>query len=195
MLKALNDLVLRGSHYPLLILILFVASNLGYGVLYVMAQLFDGATGGLFVFDGQPSLTVGGIYDQLPRYTEEARNIYRAVVAVDVVLPSVSYAFFALFSAALLRVSPIPLARRLARVGVPLLALLPIPFDLVETLGFLFVVESYPGRVESVASVALVFQDLKYASFFPAFGVALLALLIGGLPAAYHRLRRGRWPR
>jgi hypothetical protein len=139
--------------------IIFALNMVSLRVLFALEDRFQVATG-LPVFDTQNDLTSITLLQQLPLYQGTARTAYLHFAAFDFVFPFVAASFLAVLWAWLLRSTTWPIADRLLRWNIPLLAFLVTLFDYLENVSLLTII--YAGFTwEGAVNAAILFKRLK----------------------------------
>lgn len=157
-----------------------LAGVLAWLVVAVIGGQFAAATDGLKPFDLQPGLRAGDIPAQLPRYTEESRELYVRFFAVDFFLPLAAYGTVVLLWARLLsRAAPGCYSRY---PWVALFPCLPMLCDWGENLAFLGLILGWPRELPWLAQLATWLHSGKFIGMM-AGNLGLLVIGAGALRA------------
>jgi len=141
-------------------------------------------SGGLGVPDLLHGFTAADLYARFEAFGEAGRSLYFRAELVDLIYPII-YGFFFAFLIALG-------ARRFLRAESPwrLLCLVPLGttlLDYLENACFFTVLLSWPARLDTVASLAAVFNVSKWLAFvvvMPTAIVSLIALVVAAIRRA-----------
>lgn len=156
----LRDTLTALAVRPWAVILLFILTCLGFGLLSAMERQFEDVVG-VPVFDTQKNLTVEQLLEQLPVYQEASNQmIYLQVVAVDTIIPLLSVVFVATFWTLLLRTNTSLVAHLLLTRGFALLILPGAVWDWLENLSFLAAL-NLPAQPSWLLSVIIVFNQLK----------------------------------
>jgi hypothetical protein len=162
-MQTIQNLLIRITKHWWAVALAFILNFASFAILFSLEDRFEALTG-VPVYDTQNDLTRETLREQLPLYVGEAREAYLYFAAFDFVFPFVAGVFVAVIWTLLLRLNTFPLAQRMLRWGVPLLALTVILFDWMENVSLLAVLQTGGSSVS--VDAALVFKQLKLAGLF-----------------------------
>jgi hypothetical protein len=181
-MRWLNALIVRfSSSASLFSLAIVVAFGSLFAVFGPIRKAFSELTGGEVPFDFQNSLTTAQVFEQLPSYTENAKQLYYAFSFVDYFFPFFAGMFLAAIAAFSLRhLSPRAYAWADGRSLFPLL-MIGTGFDWLENVFALTVISAYPEEMVTAASLMVLAKKGKLAfvvlSQAIGWGLLLLAAL------------------
>lgn len=175
-MKRLNDLVILCSESAWLFVLSIVAAfgSLAF-VLMNVSKVMQHLVGHE-AFDMQNSLTVAQVFEQLPSYTQEAKQLYYAFSFADFFFPLFAALFMAGLAAFAVRHAFPDLYQRLNASSLFALLLIPAAFDWLENIFALTVISSFPEQRETAASLMIVAKKAKLASIVLAQVLVLIAL-------------------
>ncbi len=174
----LQGLLLRCSRSPLAFIAAVLVFCLSFFGLFRITAAFAEVTGGFQPFDMQNALDVDGVLAQLPLYTGDSRRLYAWFAATDFVFPAVGGLVVGGAAAFLMRHGlPSVYARFEARRGF-VLFLLPTLFDFLENVAALAVIFRAPPPSQPLATILVVFHQLKLGSLILGHGTLLLLALV-----------------
>ena len=158
----LNDLITLFSRSAALFVLAFVVAFGSLFAVFGPIQLaFAEATHGLLPFDLQHQLTTAEISEQLPEYTELARQLYYAFSFVDFFFPFFAAIFMAAIAAFSLRyLAPGAYAWADQRKLFPIL-MLATAFDWLENVCALLVISQYPTEMSATAGLLVLAKQGK----------------------------------
>jgi hypothetical protein len=178
-MNALNKLVVRFSQSAgLFILSAIVAFGALFLVFFPLNVAFAELTGGLQPFDFQNELTVEQIFEQLPLYSEPAKQLYIAFAYVDYFFPFFASLFLAALACFSLRhLSPKTYGWMNAN-NLFVLFFIGCAFDWTENCLALTVIFSWPEKMSTAASLLVLAKKGKLTCvlFFQAVTWILLIL-------------------
>jgi hypothetical protein len=176
-MRRLNDMIILFSRSaPLFVLAFIVAFGSLFAVFGPIQLAFAEATNGLLPFDLQHQLTSAQISEQLPDYTELARQLYYAFSFVDFFFPFFAAIFMAAIAAFSLRyLAPQAYAWVEQRKLFPLL-MLATAFDWLENICALLVISQYPTEMSAAAGLLVLAKQgkLVFVAVSQAVGWSLL---------------------
>jgi hypothetical protein len=178
-MNALNSLVVRFSRSAgLFILSAIVTFGALFLVFFPINVAFAELTGGLQPFDFQNALTVEQIFEQLPLYSESAKQLYIAFSYVDYFFPFFASLFLAALACFSLRhLSPKAYDWMNAK-NLFALFFLSCAFDWAENCFALTVIFSWPEKMTTTANLLVLAKKgkLTFVIFFQAVTWILFAL-------------------
>jgi hypothetical protein len=181
MLTKLNNFIIDCSLSGKKTAMLIAGFSLTMWQLQVVTRKFPAVTDGYTPFDMQNRLTVDQIFIQLASYTDEAFSLYTWFQLVDYFFPVLGAFMMAAITAFSIRTLSSSFYKQVVKKRLLLIFLIPAAFDLLENLGFLWVISVWPEQSATAANFALTAKLGKLASLFlftqP---LALLLLLMGG---------------
>ena len=182
MITILNNLIIYGSRHAWLFLL---ATIVTFGCLFAvfgpLGKVFDELTAGQQMFDFQNSLTTTQITEQLPVYTESAKQVYYAFSFADFFFPFFAALFLASIAAFSLRhLAPGAYAWVTERRLWPML-MIGAAFDWLENIFALTVVSAAPEATPLAATLLVIAKKAKLAAVLVAqllgWGLLLMAIL------------------
>ncbi len=188
----LNSLIVLFSRSaPLFVLAFIVAFGSLFAVFGPIQLAFAEATDGLLPFDFQTQLSVAQIFEQLPAYTELARQLYYAFSFVDFFFPFFAGMFMAAIAAFSLRyLAPQAYDRVNQRKLFPLL-MLAAAFDWLENICALLVISQYPTEMTATAGLLVLAKQGKIAFVAVSQTVGWSLLLAAAVKWLLRLFRRG----
>jgi hypothetical protein len=162
-MQTIQNLLIRITKHWWAVALAFVLNFASFAILFSLEDQFEAITG-VPVYDTQNDLTRERLLEQMPLYVSEARDAYLRFAAFDFVFPFVAGVFVSVMWTLLLRLNTFPLAQRMLRWGLPLLALTVILFDWMENVSLLSVLQT--GGSSFSIDAALLFKQLKLAGLF-----------------------------
>jgi hypothetical protein len=188
MLRAPNRLIVRvsasGGLFAMTMLVMFASLF----TLMRIGAAFPAVAGGAQVFDLQNNLTAEQVLDQLPGYSDDARQLYWLFTAIDYVFPFAAGLFLAAIATFCVRLAfPSAYAWITARNLLPLLMLGTL-FDWCENVAAITAILAYPATSADMAAAIVVAKRLKLAMVMASWGVVALLLLAAGVTWVRGRL-------
>ena len=176
MIQTFEKFILRISNLKVLSLCLFTVVVQGYFLFSRWGSHFKQLTGEK-VFDLQPSLTPNQIYEQLPKYTEEAIAVYWKFVALDYLFPVTGALSVVLLLGIMLARGKSAISTKMLKSRVWLIPFGIIPFDWLENTGFIFLVHNFPVKSWNLAQCTCWCKYSKMLFVFLLNGVLIIGLV------------------
>lgn len=187
MFAALTTRIGANANWPTILTLAFIAASGAWVDIEMIAPAFAAATGGIPVFDLQPGLRPGEIWQQLPDYTGESIRVYWWFFWLDMAFPLAAFTTTALLWARLLRVAAPNAATRWQLTAlVPFSTLL---FDWAENLAFMGLVQLYPAQPGWLAALACGLHFGKFVCLAITNG-GIVLLVLAALAARVQRRPR-----
>jgi hypothetical protein len=176
--SALNQLVIRTSRSAWRFLAVTGIAVIAITLLNRIGKAFPAAAGGAAPFDLQNGLTSGEVVAQLAGYTELARWMYYVFTMIDYVFPFAAGLSLAAAGAFALRNGFPAVYQAFEQRRLFPLFLLGTAFDWCENVAALAAIWSYPGDVQTIATLLVIAKRLKLACVI-ATQLAVALLLAG----------------
>jgi hypothetical protein len=167
------------------VLLVFCAA-LGVFALFgmVLVPAFQSVTHGLYPIDMSFPTTPAVIYRELPQYTEASRRVYAWFFALDLIWPPLLATLFALSWCWLATRTRHPLPQQMIARGVLLLPFAEALLDWLENLGFILLINAYPGKLLGLALATGTVKHAKLVLYALCWLVTLLFIALAlGRPA------------
>jgi hypothetical protein len=179
MLQALARRIGKAASWPKVGLLLVAYAALVFALTAAEGRIKE-HSGGLGVPDLLKGFTAAELYARLEAFGPEGRRIYAYAELVDLVYPLVYATFFAFLLALAVR--------RLFGAGSRWAVLCLLPYaamlsDFLENACFFTVLGAWPARLDSVATLAGVFNVTKWGIFGVTLPLVLLGLVAMGIAA------------
>ena len=170
------------------VLIVFVAAGIVFSLFGSwLVPAFQAATGGMYPIDMSFPTTPAVIQDEYSRYTAGSREIYRQFFVVDFFWPPLLALLFAVTWAWLARLSASSLPARMIAAGVLLLPFAEALLDLLENVGFLVLLETYPTQHIVLAWTTSVVKHTKLVLYLICWLVSLMFIWLAAAGAVGRR--------
>jgi hypothetical protein len=162
-LSALNQLVIRTSKSIWRFLAVTAVAIIAITLLNAIGRAFPAAAGGSAPFDLQNGLTSAQVVTQLAGYTELARWMYYVFTMIDYVFPFAAGLSLAAAGAFALRKGFPAVYQACEQRRLFPLFLLGTVFDWCENVAAVTAIWTYPGDVQTIATLLVIAKRLKLA--------------------------------
>lgn len=163
-MKFLNNLVIQVSLSAGLFLF---SSVLAFGslvfVIFNINEVFETIVGAQ-LFDLQNDLTAEQVFEQLPKYSDAAIDLYFAFVFVDFLFPVFASLTLGAASAFAIRYLSSTWYEKINSLNLFAVYLIPAIFDWVENISAITVITTYPKELTAVAGLLVMAKKGKLST-------------------------------
>ncbi|TFG82946.1 MAG: hypothetical protein E4H19_12285 [Chromatiales bacterium] len=144
------------------VLLVFIATLMALSLFGLwLVPAFQAVSGGLYPIDMSFPTTPAVIYREYGAYTAESRQIYRWFFVVDFFWPPLLATLFAISWSWLASLCGSTLPQRMIASGLLLLPFAEALLDVLENIGFLLLLETYPRKLLALAWATGIIKHTK----------------------------------
>ena len=174
LIEALNSRFAAAASGRNLLLVL-IAASLAFSLFGMwLVPAFQAATNGRYPIDMVLPTTPSVVYENYAAYTSESIRIYHGFLVVDLFWPPLLAVLFAMAWIWLAKRCGSALPGRMIAAGVLVLPFAEALLDLLENLGFLVLLESYPAQLPTVVWATAAVRYSKLALYVLCWLVTLM---------------------